>query len=212
MLNRFYDAMAVEIAEAGGTIEKFIGDAVVAAFGAPAAQEDHVDRALHAALAMRRRLEELFGDSLRLRIGVNTGDVVLGQARVGSSFVTGDAVNVAARLEQSAEPGQILVGARTVANARKAFDFGPETTIEATKGRPTRGHPFDARSLRLRVRACERRVEPPVPESRQGSADQEETSDSDDRRETRIAPVEPGTLGDEGGRRTDPVCSVALPS
>ena len=131
VLNRFYDAMAVEIAEAGGTIEKFIGDAVVAAFGAPAAQEDHVDRALHAALAMRRRLEELFGDSLRLRIGVNTGDVVLGQPRVGSSFVTGDAVNVAARLEQSAEPGQILVGARTVANTRKAFDFGPEATIEA---------------------------------------------------------------------------------
>ena len=86
LLNRFYDGMATEIAEAGGTIEKFIGDAVVAVFDAPAAQEDHVDRALHAALAMRRRLEELFGDTLRLRIGVNTGDVVVGQPRVGSSF------------------------------------------------------------------------------------------------------------------------------
>ena len=131
LLNRFYDGMAAEIAAAGGTIEKFIGDAVVAVFGAPAAQEDQVDRALHAALAMRSRLGDLFGEAVRLRIGVNTGDVVLGQPRVGSSFVSGDAVNVAARLEQSAQPGQILVGARTVANARKAFDFGPEATIEA---------------------------------------------------------------------------------
>src|SRR5262249_19212015 len=113
LLNRFYDAMASEIADAGGTVEKFIGDAVGAAFGASAAQEDHVDRALHAALSMRRRLEDLFGDTLSLRIGVNTGDVVLGQPRAGSSFVTGDAVNVAARLEQSAGPGEILVGART---------------------------------------------------------------------------------------------------
>jgi class 3 adenylate cyclase/tetratricopeptide (TPR) repeat protein len=131
LLNRFYDAMATEIAVAGGTIEKFIGDAVVAAFGAPAAQEHHAARALHAALSMRLRLEALFGDSLRLRIGVNTGDVVVGEAREGSSFVTGDAVNVAARLEQSAKPGQILVGERTVAAVRNAFEFGPEETVEA---------------------------------------------------------------------------------
>jgi class 3 adenylate cyclase len=131
LLNRFYDAMATEIADAGGTIEKFIGDAVVAAFGAPAAQEHHAARALYAALSMRRRLEALFGGSLGLRIGVNTGDVVVGEAREGSSFVTGDAVNVAARLEQRAEPGQILVGERTVAAARSAFEFGPEETIEA---------------------------------------------------------------------------------
>ena len=131
LLNRFYDAMAAEIADAGGTIEKFIGDAVVAAFGAPVAQEDHADRALHAALSMGRTLEQMFGDTLRLRIGVNTGDVVVGEPRVGSSFVTGDAVNVAARLEQGAKPGEILVGDRTVAAARTAFEFGPATMIEA---------------------------------------------------------------------------------
>jgi class 3 adenylate cyclase/tetratricopeptide (TPR) repeat protein len=131
LLNRFYDAMAAEIAEAGGTIEKFIGDAVVAAFGAPVAQEDHADRALHAALSMRRTLERIFGDTLRLRIGVNTGDVVVGAPRAGSSFVTGDAVNVAARLEQGARPGEILVGERTVAAARTDFQFGPATTIDA---------------------------------------------------------------------------------
>ncbi len=113
LLERFYDAMADEIARAGGTVEKFAGDAVMAAFGVPAAQEDHAERALHAALAMQHSLEELFGERLALRIGVTTGDVVSGHAREGSSFVTGDAVNVAARLEQAAEPGAIVVGART---------------------------------------------------------------------------------------------------
>jgi class 3 adenylate cyclase len=131
LLNRFYDAMAGEIAEAGGTIEKFIGDAVVAAFGAPVAQQDHAVRALHAALSMQRTLEEIFGAGLRLRIGVNTGNVVVGEPRVGSSFVTGDAVNVAARLEQGANPGEILVGERAVSAARSAFEFGPATMIEA---------------------------------------------------------------------------------
>ena len=131
VLNRFYDAMSGEIADAGGTVEKFIGDAVMAAFGAPAAQEDHADRALHAALSMRRTLAALFGDALHLRIGVNTGDVVVGAPRVGSSFITGDAVNVAARLEQAAEPGEILVGGRTVSATRTAFDFGPEGIVEA---------------------------------------------------------------------------------
>src|SRR5215212_4193270 len=113
VLARFYDAMAEEIERAGGTVEKFAGDAVMAAFGVPEAHEDHAERALHAALAMRRRLEELFEGQLALRIGVSTGEVVSGRAREGSSFVTGDAVNVAARLEQSAAPGEIVVGART---------------------------------------------------------------------------------------------------
>src|SRR6266705_2892671 len=84
LLDRFYDAMADEIAGAGGTLEKFVGDAVMAAFGAPAALEDHAERALHAALAMQRRLAELFGGRLELRIGVNTGEVVVGKAREGS--------------------------------------------------------------------------------------------------------------------------------
>ena len=135
LLNRFYDAMASEISLAGGTVEKFVGDAVMAAFGAPLAQEDHAERALHAALSMQRRLEELFGDALSLRIGVNSGDVVLGQAREGSSFVSGDAVNVAARLEQAAEPGEVLVGERTVAAAGGAFEFEEPASVEA-KGKP----------------------------------------------------------------------------
>ena len=135
LLDRFYDAMASEIDAAGGTVEKFIGDAVVAVFGAPTALEDHAERALHAALAMLRRLDEIFGDRLSLRIGVNTGEVALGRAREGSSFVTGDAVNVAARLEQAAEPGEVLVGERTARAVRGAFEFGAPTAVEA-RGKP----------------------------------------------------------------------------
>jgi class 3 adenylate cyclase len=135
LLERFYDAMAAEIEATGGTLEKFAGDAVMAVFGAPASLEDHAERALHAAIAMRKRLEELFGDRLELRTGVNTGDVVVGAPREGSSFVTGDPVNVAARLEQGAERGEILVGERTVAAARGAFEFTDLRTIEA-KGKP----------------------------------------------------------------------------
>src|SRR5213078_1466670 len=136
LLDRFYDAMAAEIEGAGGTVEKFIGDAVMAAFGAPTALEDHAERALHAALAMQRRLAELFGDRLALRIGVNTGEVVVGQAREGSSFVTGDAVNVGARLEQAAEPGEILVGERTAAAVRGAFELDEPRLVHA-KGKPS---------------------------------------------------------------------------
>jgi class 3 adenylate cyclase len=135
LLDRFYEAMAAEIETAGGTVEKFVGDAVMAAFGAPAALEDHAERALHAALAMQRRLGELFGDELALRIGVNTGEVVVGRPREGSSFVTGDAVNVGARLEQAAAPGEILVGERAAAAVRGAFELGERTTIDA-KGKP----------------------------------------------------------------------------
>jgi class 3 adenylate cyclase len=79
-LERFYDAMAAEVDRAGGTIEKFAGDAVMAAFGAPAALEDHAERALHAALAMRRALDELFGSELELRVGVNTAALTCGGA------------------------------------------------------------------------------------------------------------------------------------
>ncbi|CAN5220220.1 hypothetical protein BH09ACT13_BH09ACT13_14480 [soil metagenome] len=141
-LDRFYAAMAEEIERTGGTVEKFAGDAVMAAFGAPMALEDHAERALHAALAMQKRLLDLFGDELQLRIGINTGDIVVGRARESSSFVTGDAVNVGARLEQAATPGEVLAGERTVAAVRGAFEFGEPRVVEAN-GKPegVRGWP-----------------------------------------------------------------------
>jgi class 3 adenylate cyclase len=134
MLDRFYEAMSAEVEAAGGTVEKFVGDAVMAAFGTPTAHEDDAERALHAGVAMRRKLQDLFGDQLVLRIGVNTGEVVVGRGREGSSFVTGDAVNIAARLEQTAAPGEIVVGERTASAAIDAFEFSDPETIDA-KGR-----------------------------------------------------------------------------
>ena len=134
-LEQFYDAMRKEIELTGGTVEKFAGDAVMAVYGAPAALEDHAERALHAALAMQERLVALFGDELEMRIGVNTGEVVVGSAREGGSFVTGDAVNVCDRLQKAAHAGEVLVGERTAAAVAGAFELGERRTVEA-KGKP----------------------------------------------------------------------------
>lgn len=134
MMSRFFAAMSAEIEAAGGTVEKFVGDAVMAAFGTPVAHEDDAERALRTAIAMRNRLHELFGDELALRIGVNTGEVAFGRGHEGVPFVTGDAVNVAARLEQTAAPGEIVVGERTASAAIDAFDFSDPETIDV-KGR-----------------------------------------------------------------------------
>jgi class 3 adenylate cyclase/tetratricopeptide (TPR) repeat protein len=135
VLDSFFDAMRREIEAEGGTVEKFIGDAVFAVFGVPVAHEDDPTRALRAALRMRRglerlnrMLEEAHAIRLAIRIGVNTGDVVVRtEPGPAEGFVTGDAVNVAARLEQAAETGQILVGERTARAARgmKFKELGP---------------------------------------------------------------------------------------
>ena len=99
----------------------------MAAFGALAALEDHAERALHAALAMQRRLEP----PLQLRIGVSTGDVVVGRAREASLVRDRRLGQRAARLEQAAAPGEILAGERTVAAARGAFEFDEPQNVEA---------------------------------------------------------------------------------
>jgi class 3 adenylate cyclase len=130
-LERFYAAMREEIELTGGTVEKFAGDAVMAVYGAPAALEDHAERALHAALAMQERLAALFEGELEMRIGVNTGEVVVGSPREGGSFVTGDVVNVCDRLQKAAVPGGVLAGERTAAAAAGAFELGEPRTVEA---------------------------------------------------------------------------------
>ena len=131
LLDRFYDLTTDEIESAGGTVEKFAGDAVMAVFGSPIAQEDHAERALNAAIGIRDRLAADLGTAISVRIGVNSGEAFVATPRVGSSFVSGDAVNVAARLEQGAAPGQILAGERTANLVGKAFELGPPTPIEA---------------------------------------------------------------------------------
>jgi class 3 adenylate cyclase/tetratricopeptide (TPR) repeat protein len=146
VMDSFFAAMRTEIEAEGGTVEKFIGDAVMAAFGVPAAHEDDPARAVRAALRMRRRLDSLnqeltqaHGVALAMRVGVNTGEVLAVTApRPGEAMVTGDAVNVAARLEQVAEPGQILVGERT-ARAARGFRFRDAGPVELRgKAEPAR--------------------------------------------------------------------------
>jgi class 3 adenylate cyclase/tetratricopeptide (TPR) repeat protein len=120
VISRYFEEARTVIERHGGTVEKFIGDAVMAVFGVPVAHEDDALRAVRAAADLRSALDRLneeletdWGVRLQTRIGVNTGEVVVGDPSSGESFVTGDAVNVAARLEQSAEPGEILIGEET---------------------------------------------------------------------------------------------------
>ena len=102
--SRYFDDARVALERHGATVEKFIGDAVMAVFGIPQVHEDDALRAARAALELSDAVEAL---GLQARIGINTGEVVAG---AGDALVTGDAVNVAARLEQAAEPGVILIG------------------------------------------------------------------------------------------------------
>ena len=134
ILQRYFSVMAATIEDWGGTVQKFAGDAIMAVFGVPILREDDAERALHAAYEMLARLPELNKEfearhriSLAVRIGVNTGDVMAASDQL---IVTGDAVNVAARLEQLAEPGMILAGERTFAAAGTAFTFGPPQARE----------------------------------------------------------------------------------
>jgi class 3 adenylate cyclase len=129
---RYFETMRAVIERHEGTVEKFIGDAVVALFGVPRVREDDAIRAVRAAADMRASLtslnDELRSDlaiTLEIRIGVNTGEVIVGRSRAGGSSATGDAVNVAARLEQVAGPGEVLIGDSTYRLVRDEVDAEP---------------------------------------------------------------------------------------
>ncbi|HLY85780.1 MAG TPA: adenylate/guanylate cyclase domain-containing protein [Gaiellaceae bacterium] len=125
----YYDEMRGILERHGGTVEKFVGDAVMAVFGVPVAHEDDALRAVRAAWEMRSAVPAL---GLVARIGVNTGEVVAGE---GDTLVTGDTVNVAARLEQAAEPGEVLVGSETQRLVRDAVRVEPVPVEAKGKGR-----------------------------------------------------------------------------
>jgi class 3 adenylate cyclase/tetratricopeptide (TPR) repeat protein len=129
VMNDYFDEMRGALEQHGGTVEKFIGDAVMAVFGLPRLHEDDALRAVRAATAMQRGLTSLneslqirFGVRLANRIGVNTGEVVAGDPAAGQRLVTGDAVNVAARLEQAAGTNQVLIGELTYRLVRESVD------------------------------------------------------------------------------------------
>ncbi|HSG13815.1 MAG TPA: AAA family ATPase [Gaiellaceae bacterium] len=136
-VGRYFDEARVAIERHGGTVEKFIGDAVMSVFGIPRLHEDDALRAVRAASELRDAVIELgdeleaeLGARIEARIGVATGEVVAGDPSSGQAFVTGDVVNVAARLEQAAGPGEVLIGERTlelVRDAVRAEPAGPLT-------------------------------------------------------------------------------------
>ena len=137
LLARYFERMKAIVEAHGGTVEKFIGDAVMAVFGVPAAHEDDALRACRAAMEMRDALPEL---GIAGRIGVNTGEVVTGTEE---RLATGDAVNVAARFEQAAAPAEVLIGAPTLALVREAVAAEPVEPL-TLKGK---SHPVPAYRL-----------------------------------------------------------------
>lgn len=142
VMSRYFEAMRIVIERHGGAVDKFIGDAVLAVFGVPRVHEDDALRAVRAAAemqasltALNEELERSWGVTLAMRTGVNTGEVLVGHRGAGREVMIGDAVNVAARLEQIAQPGQILIGDptyRLVRDAVSATEIGPLSL----KGKP----------------------------------------------------------------------------
>ena len=139
LLARYFERMKEIVERHGGSVEKFIGDAVMAVFGVPVVHEDDALRACRAAVEMRDAFPEL---GIRGRIGVNTGEVVTGTEE---RLATGDAVNVAARLEQAAEPGEVLIGGETVRLVGDAVDLGAERQLNLKgKSKPVVAYPLRA--------------------------------------------------------------------
>jgi class 3 adenylate cyclase/tetratricopeptide (TPR) repeat protein len=137
VLARYFERMKGIVESHGGSVEKFIGDAVMAVFGVPLAHEDDALRACRAAIEMRDALPEL---GVEGRIGVNTGEVLAGTEE---RLATGDAVNVAARLEQAARPGEVLLGPETLALVGSAVEVAEVWLLELKgKSEPVAAHPL----------------------------------------------------------------------
>jgi predicted ATPase/class 3 adenylate cyclase len=137
VMTRYFDAMRGELERHGGVIEKFIGDAVMAVFGLPRLHEDDALRAVRAAAGMQTalatlndELQRIYGVQLANRTGVNTGEVVAGDPSTGQRLVTGDAVNVAARLEQAAGERDVLLGELTYRLVRDNVDVEQVEPLE----------------------------------------------------------------------------------
>jgi class 3 adenylate cyclase/tetratricopeptide (TPR) repeat protein len=152
VMSRYFEAMRAVLEGHGGTVEKFIGDAVMAVFGLPVRHEDDALRAVRAALDMQTALPPLdeafrrvWGIALENHIGVNTGEVVAGDASLGQRLVTGDAVNVAARLEQAAAPREVLIGELTYRLVRDAAE------VEAVEPLTLKGKAQPVPAYRLNV-------------------------------------------------------------
>ena len=144
VMSRYFDEMRAVLEHHGGTVEKYIGDAIMAVFGLPRIHEDDALRAVRAAHAMQQalaalnnELEQRWGVRLANRTGVNTGEVVAGDPTTGQRLVTGDTVNVAARLEQAAPALEVLIGEPTYRLVREAVEVEAVEPLEL-KGKSER--------------------------------------------------------------------------
>lgn len=138
IVDRCFESLVAVITSFGGRVDKIVGDAIVALFGAPVAHEDDPERAVRAALRMQETLAERvpdLGAPVRMRIGINTGEVLVGALRAGGDYTAmGDVVNTAARLQTEAAPGEVLVGAATYAATHDAVVYEPRGLL-AVRGR-----------------------------------------------------------------------------
>src|SRR5438874_11117932 len=144
VMSRYFDEMRAALERYGGTVEKYIGDAIMAGFGLLLLHEDFALRAVRAAAEMRDALTELnaelerrWGVTVGNRTGVNTGEVVAGDPTTGQRLVTGDTVNTAARLEQAAPTNEVLLGEATYRLVRRAVEVKPVEPLEL-KGKAER--------------------------------------------------------------------------
>jgi class 3 adenylate cyclase/tetratricopeptide (TPR) repeat protein len=168
VMSRYFDEMRAVIERHGGTVEKFIGDEVMAVFGIPTVHEDDALRAVRAAAEMRDRLavlnEELersWGVRLNARTGVNTGQVVAGDPSAGGTFVTGEPVVLAKRLEQAAAPGQILIGKATYPLVKDAIKGGPLESFRV-KGKAQPVSPLRVDEVDVHAPGLTRRLDAPL--------------------------------------------------
>jgi predicted ATPase/class 3 adenylate cyclase len=131
---RYFERMRTIAERHGGTVEKYIGDAVMVVFGVPRVHDDDAERAVRAGLAMRDELAELNRElavELAARVGVNSGEAVAETSAASQFLVTGDVVNVAARIQQGADVGEVVVGALTEQLTRVAIEYRPHEPIVA---------------------------------------------------------------------------------
>jgi class 3 adenylate cyclase/tetratricopeptide (TPR) repeat protein len=168
VMTRYFDAMRAELERHGGVVEKFIGDAIMAVFGLPTLHEDDALRAVRAAAAMQKaqavlneQLERQWGVRLTVRTGVNTGEVVAGDPSTGQRLVTGDTVNVAARLEQAAGAQEVLLGELTYRLVRDAVEVEPVEPLEL-KGKAERVPAYRLVSVTDRGEGWMRRRDAPM--------------------------------------------------
>ena len=138
LVDRCFERLVAEIETFGGKVDKIVGDAIVALFGAPVAHEDDAERAVRAALRMQETLARHAAETevdVRMRIGVNTGEVLVGALRAGGDYTAmGDVVNTASRLQTAAQPGQVLVGPATHAATHAVIGYDEVGLLQA-KGR-----------------------------------------------------------------------------